>query len=262
MAENIIKIENVYKSYDDYNLLNNISMDIEKGKLVAITGPAGCGKSTLLKITAGLIEPDGGTVKINGVDIFRLSRKRLFQLRKNWGFVFQDSALISNLTIFHNIALPLRYHTELSEEEIEERVIKSLEEFGMEKERDNFPEKLSLGQRKMIAFARALITNPSLLFFDEPVTGIDTIAKEKIINMILPLRDNPEITVLMVSHNLDFIKTSADYIALLSDGFLFAYGERDEILKSRDPVIQRILSIIVDEESILAEEVLGILRGE
>lgn len=262
MAEQIVNIEKVSKTYGEYTLLKDISMDIEKGKLIAITGPAGCGKSTLLKITAGLTEPDRGTVKINGVDIFRISRKKLFELRKNWSFVFQDSALISNLTIFQNIALPLQYHTELNEEEIEEMVMKSLKEFGMEKERDNFPDKLSLGQRKMIAFARALITRPKLLFFDEPVTGIDAIAREKIINMILPLRDDPEITVLMVSHNLDFIKTSADYIALLSDSYLFAYGERDEILKSHDPVIQRILSIIVDEESILAEEVLGILRGE
>ena len=113
----------------------------------------------------------------------------------------------------------------------------------------------------MISFARGLILNPKLIFFDEPVSGIDVITREKIINRILPLTEDPEITIILVSHNIDFIKNHADLICLIDDGRLIAYGEKDEILKSDDTMIQKILSIIIDEEAVVAEEVLDILMG-
>ena len=183
-------------------------------------------------------------------------------MRKEFGFVFQDAALISNLSIFENVALPLRYHLDLKDEEIESKVNSALENFGLLHLKNYLPAQLSMGQRKLVSFARALIMNPKILFLDEPVSGIDAIARQKMIDMILPLRDDPKITILMVSHNLDFIKQSADYIALLHQSKLFAYGTRNEIIKTRDPIINKILSIIVDEEALIAEEVLGILTGE
>jgi phospholipid/cholesterol/gamma-HCH transport system ATP-binding protein len=239
--------------------LISISIRIPKGALVAITGPSGCGKSTLLKISAGLVHPDSGTVTIEGVDIFNVSRSTLYELRKSFAFVFQDGALISNLTLYNNLALPIRYHYRLSDEEIEQKVRAVLDDFGLYTERGLMPAQLSIGQRKLASFARGIIMEPRLIFVDEPVSGIDAITTQRMVDKLLPLRDDNKVTMVMVSHNLDFIKSSADYIALIYQNKLFAYGTRDDILKSEDPILQGILSIIVDEQAIVAEEVLEIL---
>ncbi|MGQ9615514.1 MAG: ABC transporter ATP-binding protein [Spirochaetota bacterium] len=262
MEENIIEVKNIHHSFEEQVILNDISMSFPRGRLITITGPSGCGKSTLLKIIAGLIYPDRGSVTIEGIDVFSASRSKLFEMRKYFCFVFQDSALISNLNVFNNVALPLRYHHSLSEEEVEKRVLNILERCGIEGIRDALPAHLSLGQRKLVGFARGLVVEPRLIFLDEPVSGIDAIARKKMIDIIVPLRDDPEITLIVVSHNIDFIKEYADYIALLHDKNLIAYGKRDEILKSSNPILQSILSIIVDEGALVAKEVLGILKGE
>jgi phospholipid/cholesterol/gamma-HCH transport system ATP-binding protein len=256
-----MSIQDISFSYDKTCILESITMNIPSGRLVTITGPSGCGKSTLLKIMAGIIPPARGRVTVDGVDLFSLNRNALFTLRRSFGFVFQDAALISNLSVFNNIALPLRYHGGLSEAEIVDKVTETLMRFEMLRIRDHLPAHLSVGQRKLVAFARALIVRPSLIFFDEPVTGIDAIHREKMTEMILPLRDDPAVTLIMVSHNLEFIKAYADFIALIYRGKLFAYGERDEIMRSEDPILQRVLSIIIDEGEQLAEEVLGLLTG-
>ena len=262
MDNDILKLENISIRFGDETVLDNISMSFPRGRLIAITGPSGCGKSTLLKIAAGLVFPDKGNVYIDDVNIFNVARSALFHMRKEFAFVFQDAALLSNLTVYNNIALPLRYHYNLQEGEVNKKVTKMLKTFDLEDEKNVFPAQLSFGQKKLASFARGLIMEPKLIFFDEPVTGIDAIAREKMVKKIIPLRDNPDITVIMVSHNLDFIKSSADYIALIYNNRLFSYGRRDEVLKSRDPIIQSILSIIIDEEAAVAEEVLGLLTSK
>jgi phospholipid/cholesterol/gamma-HCH transport system ATP-binding protein len=258
----IVELKNISVAFGDEAVLENISMSIPRGKLVAITGPAGSGKSTLLKIAAGLIYPDSGTVHIDGADILNLPRAALFKLRRDYSFVFQDAALISNLNVYQNITLPLCHHFNLCHDEVETKMVEVLRQFDLEEDKNLRPAQLSFGQRKLVSFARALIMEPKLIFFDEPVAGIDAISREKIINKILTLRENPEISMIMVSHNLDFIKSSADYIALLFNNRLFAYGTRDEILSSRDPFLNKILSIIVDKEAVEAEEVLDVLTGQ
>lgn len=262
MEDNILEIKNIHHSYGSEAILNDISMAFPMGRLITITGPSGSGKSTLLKIIAGLIYPDSGTVIMDGVDVFSLARSRLFDLRRFSCFVFQDSALISNLNVYNNIALPLRYHYNLPESEIDKRVADILKNCGIEGIRDALPAHLSLGQRKLVGFARGLVVEPKLIFLDEPVSGIDAIARKKMIDIIIPLRDDPNITLVVVSHNLDFIKDYADYIALLYEKNLIAYAKRDEILKSDNPILQSILSIIVDEAAQVAEEVLGLLTGK
>jgi phospholipid/cholesterol/gamma-HCH transport system ATP-binding protein len=261
METDIVQLEKISITYGTELVLDNISMSFPTGKLIAITGPAGCGKSTLLKIAAGLVYPDSGKVYVDGKDIFSLSRNELFQMRRNSAFVFQDAALLSNLTVYDNIALPLRYHFNPPQQELDKKVHEMIMMFDLRNEQNLRPAQLSMGQRKLVSFARGLVMEPELLFFDEPVAGIDAIAREKMVKKILPLRDDPEVTAIMVSHNLDFIKSSADYIALIYNHRLFTYGTRDEILKSRDPILQSILSIITDEEAAVAEEVLGILTG-
>lgn len=261
MEEPILELKNISISFGNERILNNISMSFPYGKLIAITGPSGCGKSTLIKIAAGIIQPDSGSALIEGKDIFSLPRNAFFQSRREFSFVFQDAALISNLNVYNNVALPLRYHYNLSEDLIDEKVSEILKSFNLEDERFLLPAQLSMGQRKLVGFARGLILEPKLIFFDEPVSGLDVISLGIMTEKLLPLIENPDITIIMVSHNLDFIKSSADYIALIYNNKVFAYGKRDDILKSSDPILQRVLSIIVDEEANVAEEVLGILTG-
>jgi phospholipid/cholesterol/gamma-HCH transport system ATP-binding protein len=164
--------------------------------------------------------------------------------------------------VYDNIALPLSYHSNISPEEIEEKVDQKLEDFGLKALRDALPVRLSTGQKKLVGMARTLVIEPELIFFDEPVTGVDALSREKVFNAVLQLQGDPNITLVSVSHNLDFIKRYADYIALIYDKRLFAYGQKDEILKSNDPILQQILSVIVDEESVIADQVLGLLTGE
>jgi len=262
MSDNIIEVRNVSYGHGSNRVLDNISMDIPKGKLVMITGLSGCGKTTLLKIIAGLIEPDQGSVSIDGVDIFMVPRLKLFEMRRKMAFMFQDGALLSNLSIFDNIALPLRYHYNLPQDEIEKRVLSLLDSYGLKSLQSELPGSLSMIQRKLAGVARALVMEPTMIFADEPIGFMDVVAREQLSNMLIQMRDDPEVTLIAVGHNIEFIKMYADYIGILHDQRLFAYGEKNEILKSRDPVLQRILSIIIDETEMLAESVLGVMRGD
>jgi len=259
---NIIEVRDVSCSFNGETVIGDISMGIPRGGLVAITGTSGSGKSTLLKIMAGLIVPDSGTVEVDGELIGSVSRNTLFLMRRKMSFVFQDAALLSNLNVYNNIALPLRYHFGMDEKLIENKVYGFLQTFDLMRVRNTLPAHLSMGLRKLAGFARALVVEPKIIFFDEPITGIDAIARRKVIERLLPLKRDPEVTIVTVSHNLDFIKSYADRIALVHEQRLFAYGTREETLSSTDPVLQTVLSTIVDEESAEADEVLGLLTGE
>jgi len=186
MEEQIVELRDVSISFGGDVVLDSISMNIPRGKLVAVTGPSGCGKSTLLKIAAGLMPPDTGSVLIEGVDIFDISRNNLYEMRKNFAFVFQDGALLSNLTLYNNLALPLRYHYRLKDNDIERRVLAILDDFGLKNERGLMPAQLSIGQRKLASFARGLIIGPKLIFVDEPVSGIDAITLNKMVERSSP----------------------------------------------------------------------------
>lgn len=260
--ENIVEIRNIYHSFGANTLLKKVSLNIPRGRHVMITGLSGSGKTTLIKIIAGLIEPDQGEVHIEGVNISKVSRSKLFEMRKHMSFMFQSGALLNNLSVFDNIALPLNYHMNLPEKEIEERVITALDQFGMADIRESMPGHLSMAQRKLVGVARALIVEPSILFIDEPIGVMDAIIREQMVTSLNTMRDNPNVTLVTVTHNIDYIKQHSDYIAILHEGRIFAFGTRDEILKSRDPVLQRIMAIIVDETEMLAESVLGLMTGK
>jgi phospholipid/cholesterol/gamma-HCH transport system ATP-binding protein len=260
--ENIIEIKDIHHSFGANTILKKVSLHIPRGRHVMITGLSGSGKTTLIKIIAGLIEPDRGEVYIEGVNIAKINRGKLFEMRTHMSFMFQTGALLNNLSVFDNIALPLNYHMDLPKDEIENRVISALDQFGLTGIRDSMPGHLSLGQRKLVGVARSLIIDPSILFIDEPIGVMDAIIREQMVTSLNTMRDNPSVTLVTVTHNIDYIKQHADYIAILHEGRIFAYGTRDEILKSHDPVLQRIMAIIVDETEMLAESVLGLMTGK
>jgi phospholipid/cholesterol/gamma-HCH transport system ATP-binding protein len=262
MAETIIQTRNIFQSYGENIVLEDISLDILKGKLTAFTGLSGCGKTVLLKLMAGLIEPDRGSVYIRGVDLFNLPRRKLLEMRKEIGFIFQGGAILSNLNVFDNIALPLGYHHDLTREEVEERVLALLRDFRLTSFRNMLPGHLSIGQRKLLGVARALVMNPSIIFTDEPMGVMDAIVKEHLLKVLVKLRDDPQITLVVATHDIEFIKKYADFIGILDDRKLIAYGERDDILKSMDPVLHGILAMVVDETEMIAEDVLGIMTGD
>lgn len=259
--EDIITVQKVAYSFRENTILNDISLNIPRGRLVAITGLSGSGKTTLIKIIAGLIEPDEGEVYIEGVDISKIHRLKLFEMRKHMAFIFQGGALLNNLTVFENITLPLRYHENLTQEEMEKRIISALDQLDLVGIKDELPGHLSLNQRKLVGVARALIMEPRIIFDDEPMGAVDAIVRERLAKKINNWRDDPNVTVVSVTHNMEYIKQYADYIAILHNKRIFAYGKRDEILKSRDPILQRIMAIIVDETEMLAESVLGLMTG-
>jgi phospholipid/cholesterol/gamma-HCH transport system ATP-binding protein len=177
------------------------------------------------------------------------------------GFIFQDGALLSNISVFDNIALPLRYHYNMPLDEIEEKVLPLLEHYELAEYRDMMPGHLSVGQRKLLGIIRTIAMEPKIVFTDEPVGITDAIVRQRVTDTLVAFRDDPEITVVSVTHNIDLVKQYADYIGILHEKRLFAYDERNAIVHSRDPVLHRLLSIIIDEAEDMAEGVLEIMEG-
>lgn len=240
--ECLIKVENVSFSFDDQLILAGISSEIRLGENLVIFGPSGCGKSTLLKICAGIFSPQEGQVLIGGIDISQASRSELLALRRNMGFLFQDVALIANMSIFDNAAFPLRYHTDLDETEIREKVIELLKLVGVEEYQDSLPAPLSLGLKKRVGVARALVLDPNLLFFDEPTANLDHFHAEEISRLIHKSQEKQDATSLIVTNDLPFAYRNADRMLLINEGKVVAVGSVEEIKNHPDPLVHQIIS--------------------
>lgn len=220
MAERV-RISGVTFSYGDHSILKQVDLTVEHGSSLIIAGRSGCGKSTLLEISAGLLPPTAGTVYWNNVDIFAMSRPELLLARRLVGYVFQKHALISNNTVFDNLALPLRYHLSGTEKEIRDKVDQQLEFFGLNDIRFRLPEALSVGQARSASIARALIMDPDLLFLDEPTSGLDTISVDKILNTLKAIREKKLLTIIMVTHEIKTIQSMNCPVVVLEGGRFF-----------------------------------------
>jgi phospholipid/cholesterol/gamma-HCH transport system ATP-binding protein len=241
MAEVWARLDNVRVSYGRKVVMQNLSLDIVDGAITCIIGLSGAGKSTILRLLNGLKRPDSGRVFVKGQDISKLSERELIPIRQTIGFAFQFAALFDSLTIGENVALPLREHTKLSAEEIDERVSESLETVGLANVESRFPSELSGGMVKRAGFARAVITNPQCVLYDEPTTGLDPIITHILTNTIKKLRDRLNGTAVVVSHDLASIYLMADYVAMLFEGAIIAYGTVDEVRQSPNPIVQQFL---------------------
>jgi phospholipid/cholesterol/gamma-HCH transport system ATP-binding protein len=241
MAEVWARLDNVRVSYGRKVVMQNLSLDIVDGAITCIIGLSGAGKSTILRLLNGLKRPDDGRVFVRGQDISRLSERQLIPIRQSIGFSFQFAALFDSLTIGENVALPLREHTKLSDEEIDKRVSASLESVGLANVESRYPSELSGGMVKRAGFARAVITNPQCVLYDEPTTGLDPIITHILTNTIKKLRDRMNGTAVVVSHDLPSIYLMGDYVAMLFEGAIIAYGTVQEVRESPNPIVQQFL---------------------
>jgi len=221
--------------------MQNLSLDIVEGAITCIIGLSGAGKSTILRLLNGLKKPDTGRVFVRGQDITEMRERDLIDLRRTIGFAFQFSALFDSLTIGENVALPLRENTKMRDGEIRRLVSETLDSVGLAHVEERSPSELSGGMVKRAGFARAVVSNPAAVLYDEPTTGLDPIITHVLTDTIVRLREKLDGTAVVVSHDLESIYIMADYIAMLFEGAIVAYGTVDEIRRSPNPIVQQFL---------------------
>lgn len=238
---NLATIDRVTLKYGEKVVLQNCSLDVAEGAITCLIGLSGAGKSTILRLLNGLRQPDAGKVTVRGVDLATLSNRDLTNFRRKIGFAFQFAALFDSLTIAENVALPLREHTKMPKSEIDRVVLETLDSVGLANARDRMPAELSGGMLKRAGFARAVVTNPDLVLYDEPTTGLDPIITHVLTDTIKRLRRALNGTAVVISHDLGSIFAMADYVAMLFEGAIIAYGTVDELKQSVNPIVQQFL---------------------
>ena len=238
----MIKIEDLYKSFGDVEVLKGVSLQVERGEILALIGGSGHGKTVILKHVAGLMKPDRGRVDINGKDVYSLGRNELEELRSHLGFLFQSGALFSSLTVFDNVAFPLREKTLLSEQEIKEKVLAVLEQVGLRGAEDKYPAQISGGMIKRTALARSLMRNPEIMLFDEPTTGLDPVIAHTILDLIQLIHKELKFTGMIVSHELSRVFQIVQKVAMLHEGVVLFVGTPEEIMASRDPIVRQFIT--------------------
>lgn len=224
MSDFLIEIHNLTYMRGDRPIFRDVSLRIPRGQITAIMGPSGTGKTTLLRIIGGQLKPDQGEVLINGRDVARMNRNELFDMRRNIGMLFQSSALFTDLSVFENVAFPLRVHTELSDELIRDLVLMKLNAVGLRGARDLMPAELSGGMARRVALARAIALDPDLIMYDEPFTGQDPIAMGVLVELIRNLNQALGTTSLLVSHDIHETVGIADQIFIIADAEVIANG--------------------------------------
>jgi phospholipid/cholesterol/gamma-HCH transport system ATP-binding protein len=237
----IARIDNATLAFGDKVVLKNLSFDVVEGAITCVIGLSGAGKSTILRLLDGLLLPSEGHVYVRGEDICHMSEEQLNRVRQKISLSFQFSALLDSLTVGENVALPLREHTRLSESEIRKTVLDALESVGLAHTYDNLPNELSGGMLKRAGFARAIVTRPELVLYDEPTTGLDPIVTNLITDTILKLREKLRGTAVVISHDLPSIFAMADYIAMLFEGAIIAFDTAESIRSSTNPIVQQFL---------------------
>ena len=238
----MIEVKNLYKSFDEKGVLSDINFSLQRGQAVAIVGKSGAGKSVLLKCLIGLLKPDEGTIYVDNKLINSMSFSQLQEIRASIGMVFQFGALFDSLTVRDNISLALRKLTKLSEDEIQERVINSLESVDMANTEDLMPEELSGGMKKRVGIARAIAIEPAYLFYDEPTTGLDPVMTDSINRLIRKFQSTGKVTSVIITHEMRTVYDVADRVLLLHNGKIRFDGNPDEIKNVDDPVVKQFIT--------------------
>ncbi len=239
----MIKIENLRKSFYSQNVLKGVNLDIDDGKITVIIGRSGSGKSVLLKNIIGLLQPDEGKIFYKNTNIANVSKKELNKIRMNFGVLFQDAALFDSLNVFDNVAFPVVERKLFKhKKEIANAVENTLRLVGLEGIDKKMPSELSGGMRKRVGLARAIITNPGIVFFDEPTTGLDPLMSESIANLIKNMQNKLSTTCFVISHDLSLTYRIADNIGLLDNGKIAEFSDKETFFKSDNKLVKEFLN--------------------
>lgn len=222
-------------------IFKDVNIVIPRGKVVGIMGPSGCGKTTLLNLISARLKPESGEIQVNGQDITRISRRKLFEIRKQMGVLFQSGALFTDQDVFENVAFPLRVHTDLPEELIHDIVLMKLQAVGLRGTVDLMPSELSGGMMRRVALARAIAMDPQILLYDEPFVGQDPIAMGVLVRLIRLLNDALGITSIVVSHDLAETASIADYIYVVGDAQVLGQGPPEELRLVDNPKVRQFM---------------------
>ncbi len=238
----MIKIENLNKSFGEEKVLTDIDLTIPEGKITVILGRSGAGKSVLLKHIIGLIKPDSGKIYVDGREITGLSEKELNETREHFGMLFQGGGLFDSITVWENVAFPLTERGNVPREEIEKAVKRRISQVGLKGMENKLPSQLSGGMKNRVGLARALVTNPDIVLFDEPTAGLDPITEESISKLIVQSHKKHKSTYVIISHDIEMTLRVADKIALLYGGKIIAEGTSDDLKKSKDSFVSKFIN--------------------
>jgi len=238
----MIEIRNLHKSFGSNSVLQGINLDIDTGETLVIIGRSGCGKSVLIKHIVGLLSPEEGFVKVEGEVVDEMDTQSLYKLRKRFGFLFQGAALFDSMTVEENIALSLiESKMGFEEKEIENKIAEKLELVGLPGAQKLKPAELSGGMKKRVGLARALITDPDYILYDEPTTGLDPIMSDSIDLQIKELTEKLNVTSVVVTHDMYSVKNVANQVAMMHEGKIHFTGSAEELLNSDDPIIKKFI---------------------
>lgn len=238
----MIELIDLHKAFKNQQVLAGATLQIPSGKIATIMGKSGCGKSVLVKHIMGLLKPDSGQVLIDGTDISGLVSQELDRIRQRLGVLFQGGALFDSLTVTQNVAFPLREKTKLGKAEVRDRVIHALEDVGLRDMGEKYPEELSGGMKKRAALARALITEPSLVIFDEPTTGLDPVITSSIHRLIKTTHAKYGYTAVIISHEVPGIFSIVDLVAMLHDGVIVQAASPEDISRTTNPIVRQFIT--------------------
>jgi phospholipid/cholesterol/gamma-HCH transport system ATP-binding protein len=245
-SDNIVEIRDVHYSVNGRAIFSGLNISIQRGRITAIMGPSGTGKTTLLRLITGQINPNRGQVIVNGQDVATLSRAQLFAMRQRMGMLFQNGALLTDMSVFDNVAFPLREHTNLPESLIRHIVNAKLQAVGLRGAADLMPAELSGGMARRVALARSIANDPAMLIYDEPFAGLDPISMGVILRLIREMNDALALTSLVVSHDVDEIALLADISYILSGGKVVASGETKALKNSDDKLVHQFMNGVAD----------------
>ena len=245
-SENLIEIRDLKYSRGPRAIFDGLNLSIKRGEITAIMGPSGTGKTTLLRLITRQLIPQQGAIYIDGIDIANLSQSELYQLRQRFGMLFQNGALLTDLSVFENVAFPLREHTKLSQRLIRHIVLTKLHAVGLRGAAGMMPAELSGGMARRVALARAMVMDPDILIYDEPFVGLDPISMGVIVRLVRRMNDALGITSIVVSHDVEEIATVADRSFLLSHGKVAASGSPDELRTANSDLVRQFMFGMAD----------------
>jgi len=238
----MIEVKNLYKSYGGKGVLSDISLSVSHGQSLAVVGKSGAGKSVLLRCLIGLVKPENGTIYVDNKLINTMNFSQLQKIRSSIGMVFQFGALFDSMTVGENISLALQKLTKLNENEIQQRVLNSLEDVDMVGTENLMPAELSGGMKKRVGIARAIAIKPAYLFYDEPTTGLDPVMTDSINRLIRKFQDTGDVTSVIITHEMRTVYDVADRVLLLHEGRIQYDGSPDTINNVDDPVVQQFIT--------------------